>query len=92
MFTAVKMFINDSFHISGGLKKIDHGDYQILVEDGPNFFIAVIGKGEDIMPIRGKMKRIINKIHNRFGAIINKWGGDLSNFEGIEEEFEELNI
>ena len=90
MFIALRMFINDSFRINGGLKEIDHGDYQILVEDGQNFFLAVIGKGEDIKPIREKMQRTINKIYNDYGTIINNWRGNMGDFDGIEKEFEEL--
>jgi len=92
MFTAVKMFIKDSLRISGGLKHIDHGDYKILVEDGHNFFMAVIGTGEDVKVIREKMKRIINRIIHNYDTIIKNWNGDLSKFIGIEKEFEELQI
>lgn len=90
MFTAIKMFIKDSLHIAGGLKNIDHGDYKILVEDGPNFYMAVIGQGKNIDKIREKMKEIVTNIINDYGIVITDWDGDLGRFDGIEKEFQEL--
>jgi CheY-like chemotaxis protein len=90
MFSVIKNFITDTLHVGGGLKNIEHGDYKILVEDGPNFFIAVIGTGEDINSFREKMKRIVNKIKMDFGSVITEWDGDLREFEDIENDFQEI--
>ena len=89
---------NDLIHVD--FKHVSLSDTVVLavpvvlrgdpVEDGPNFFIAVIGTGEDINSFREKMKRIVNKIHSNFGTIINEWDGDLRHFNGIEENFQEI--
>ncbi|WP_455393288.1 response regulator [[Eubacterium] cellulosolvens] len=87
MFSVIKRFIYDTLHVGGGLKNIEHGDYKILVEDGPNFFIAVIGKGEDISAFRRKMKEMVNEINNEYGTIISEWKGDIAEFKGVEKDF-----
>ncbi len=90
MFSVIKTFIKDTLQVGGGLKNIEHGDYKILVEDGPNFFIAVIGTGEDIIRFREKMKNVVNKINNDYRVIIADWNGDMSKFKDMEQEFKEL--
>ena len=90
MFSVIKRFINDTLHVGGGLKNIEHGEYKILVEDGPNFFIAIIGKGEDITTFREKMKRLVNEINTEYGKIISEWNGDLDQIKSVEKDFQTI--
>lgn len=90
MLTAIKMFIQDTLPVEGSLKNIEHGDYKILVEEGRNFFIAVVGKGEDLASVREKMGITAFRIDKTFGDIISGWRGETRDFVRIEKEFEEL--
>jgi hypothetical protein len=90
MLTAIKMFIQDTLPVEGSLKNIEHGDYKILVEEGRNFFLAVVGEGEDLSAVREKMGATASRVDNNFGEIISGWRGETADFEGIEKEFEEL--
>ena len=90
MFTAIKMFINESFRIEGSLKNIEQGDYNILIEEGMGYYFAIIGEGNDSSSIRKKMKRTVERIDHSFGMIISRWRGDMSEFDGIDKEFEDL--
>ena len=90
MFTAIKMFIRESLQLGGELKNIEHGDYKILIEGGKEFYLAVIGKGEDITSFRGKMKNTISRVQKNYGAAIKKWNGDVKVFDGIEDDLSEL--
>jgi CheY-like chemotaxis protein len=88
MFTAIKMFIRDSFHQNQEeLKTIEHGRFKILIEEGSNFFIVVIGQGEEIKPMRETMKSIVRNVNSNFGDMIANWVGFNEELQGIEEEF-----
>ena len=90
MFTAIKMFVSDSLSIKGGLKNIEHGDYNIIIEEGWNFYIAIIGEGEDIKPIRKNMKNMVKNINYGYNHIISNWKGDVNELTGIDKEFQGL--
>jgi len=90
MFTAIKMFVSDSLSIKGGLKNIEHGDYNILIEEGWSFYLAVIGDGEDVKAIRERMKRIVSNVNYSYNHIIVNWKGDMDKLAHIDKEFDEL--
>lgn len=87
MFTAVKTFIKDSFHPDGELRNIEHGSFKILIEEGNEFFLVVVGKGDITEPVRENMLRIVSRINDRYGEDIAHWKGDVDAFDGIEREF-----
>lgn len=70
MFTAVKIFIKDSSHPFMGLRNVQYGGYKILVEEGKEFFLVVIGKGDYINPIREDMKRTVERLNDRYSEAI----------------------
>jgi CheY-like chemotaxis protein len=87
MLTAIKMFIRDSFHHNQEeLRTIEHGRFKILIEEGSNFFIVVIGQGEEIGSIRETMRMIVNNINSHYGDKIADWVGFSEELQGIEEE------
>jgi len=90
MFTAVKTFITDSFHSDGGLKIIEHGSYKILVEEGYDVFLVVIGKGDRVEEVRHQMKIAIEGVNERFGEVISKWDGNENKLPGLKREFDGL--
>lgn len=92
MFTAIKMFVGDSLSIKGGLKNIEHGDYNILIEEGWSFYLAVIGDGENVKSIRERMKKIVNNVNYSYNHIIVNWKGDMDKLAHIGREFDELVI
>jgi hypothetical protein len=52
---------------------------------------VVLGHGEQIQSTRKKMRQITDEISDRYGNFLSDWNGDISVFEGIEEEFNILN-
>ena len=90
MFTAIKMFISDSMSIKGVLKNIEHGDYNILIEEGWNFYLAVIGEGQDVNSTREDMKRIVESINYSYNHVIVNWKGDPEELGNIADEFRGL--
>lgn len=88
MLTAIKMFIRDSFrHNQEELRTIEHGRFKILIEEGNNFYVVVLGQGEDIISLRETMKNIVKSVNRNYGDMIAKWKGFDEELQGIEEEF-----
>ncbi len=90
MFTAIKMFISDSLSSDGELKNINHGDHNIMIESGSNFYLTVIGEGEDSRSLRERMSSIVRRIEEDYGNAIETWNGDMGVFEDLEKIFSEL--
>lgn len=91
MLTVLRGFITDLFRgKTGQLKTIDYQSVKILLENGPNFFLVVVGYGEIIGPVRAKMASVTQRITERYGEIIEDWSGELSYFKDIEQELAAL--
>jgi hypothetical protein len=90
MLTAIKMFIIDSSHPYGSLKDIEYGSFKILVEEGKEFFLVVMGKGDYTKPFRKDMKRVVEGINDKFGEALSNFNGDIDEFHGIDKELYKL--
>jgi CheY-like chemotaxis protein len=91
MLTAIKMFIRDSFRQrEEELRTIEHGRFKILIEEGKNFFVVVIGQGEEVISVRETMKTIVKNVNRSYGDMIENWMGFNEELQGIEEEFRVL--
>ncbi len=90
MITAINMFIQDTLPTVGGLRSIEHGDYKILLEKGRDFFLAVIGKGDDLSSVREKMGAAAARIDSEFGEVAADWQGETDDFRDAEKIFQEL--
>ncbi len=90
MFTAIKTFLKDSFHIDEELRYIEHGSLKIIIEEGNKFFLVVIGKGDVVAPVKQDMERIVETINRRYGEAIAQWSGNMEAFSDIGREFEGL--
>ena len=90
MFTAIKIFIKDSLHSEEDLRYIEHGSLKILVEEGEDFFLVVVGKGDVVEPVKEDMERIVETINRRYGEAISHWSGNVKELDGIEREFDSV--
>lgn len=91
MLTAVRMFIDHSFDSNeGDGKMFEYGNSKILIEEGEEFFLVVIGEGRDIMLIKEKMKKTVKRVERSYGDEIASWRGNTEAFAEIENELDEL--
>ncbi len=91
MLTAVRMFIDHSFDSDeGDGKMFEYGNSKILIEEGEDFFLVVIGEGRDIMLIKEKMKKTVKRVERNYGNEIASWRGGTEVFADIESELDEL--
>ena len=90
MFQAVKIYVKNPSHSYGQLRNVGYGGYKILVEEGREFFLVVIGKGDYLEPVREDMKRIVESINEGYSETISHWSGNVEAFEKIGREFDKL--
>lgn len=86
MLTAVKDFVKDSFRANeeGELDELQYGKLRIIIEYGRDVYLATVIRGQETMHLRPEMKRVIRRVHRKYGRILHAWDGNLSNLRGVE--------
>jgi hypothetical protein len=96
MFTAIQDFIQESFSSpstikeKSKLKRLDFGDFQIVIDRGENLYIAAIFQG---FPVRKMMLKITNlrkKIEKKYSDILPNWKGNMRQLKGTKTLLNEL--
>jgi len=90
MFQAMKIYVKNPSNSYGQLRNVEYGGYRILVEEGREFFLVVIGKGDVIEPVKKEMKRIVESINEKYGELISHRIGNIETFNKIGREFNML--
>ncbi|MFQ5920089.1 MAG: hypothetical protein ACE5I4_08640, partial [Thermoplasmata archaeon] len=87
MLTVVQDFVKDSFRARTkvGLRRLEFGESRIVIERGPDVYLAAVLLGEEPDLLSLYMVELINEIERKFGETLAGWSGLLSELEGIEE-------
>ncbi len=85
MFTAVQIFIQDSFRTRSNAKlnQIRYGEQNIVIEHGDGFYLAIVISGDCSDPIHAKMCDIVGEIENKFAEQLKNWDGERSTRNGL---------
>jgi hypothetical protein len=78
MFTAIKIFIEDSMKSESQLECINFGGFKILIENGEDFFMVLIGTGVVTDSVKSNMRSFMGRIRDEYGEVISHWNGDVS--------------
>lgn len=89
MFVAIQDFINDTFADESkgevlGIKKLEFGGKNILIERGSNEFLTLIVNGKPGIKLTRKMKKAIDSIEDEYPCL-EDWDGVLNRVKGIED-------
>jgi len=96
MFTAIQDFIQESFtrgsknQEKSTLKKLDFGDFQIVINRGKYIYIAAIFSGFALRKMLIKIENLRKEIEERFSEVLPTWKGNMSQFKESQELLEEL--
>lgn len=94
MLSAVQDFVRDSFGRSGegkaGLGRLEYGDMKILLEHSQHLFLTAVLSGQEHPDMRLSLKQALQKIEERHGEILEKWGGKMSELEPVQDEIAKL--
>jgi uncharacterized repeat protein (TIGR01451 family) len=84
MLTAVQEFVREAFQYGEHheLHQLDFGDYRILIERGAYVYLAVVYSGLGSARLQKKVHAVIDQIEEQFGAVLEKWDGDMEQVVG----------
>lgn len=89
MITAVQEFIMDSLNITerreGHIGEIKYGEHHVIVCQGRYSYLAVFLLGKKPLTLGRKMRETLKDIEEYYEAVLHKWDGDISRFDGIEK-------
>jgi len=85
----ISTLIREITQTKNDLKKIDYGDGEILFEKGEKITMVVFTT-LSTKEMRNKIARTVKNIEARYKDILENWDGDLSKFEGLQKDIEEL--
>jgi tetratricopeptide (TPR) repeat protein len=90
MLTAVNNFVRDSLAMirvedaGDAMRRLDYGDYSILVEHEAGINLAVIITGKETEFLIGDMKDRLEDIHRKYGKRLGPWTGEEQDVVGLE--------
>jgi uncharacterized repeat protein (TIGR01451 family) len=86
MFTVVQDFVKDSFRYGGDreLNKLEFGDYKILIERGPNLYLA-IASSSDVEQLSNRARHAVAEIEQKFGTELAQFSGRMEPVLGIRD-------
>jgi hypothetical protein len=96
MFTAIQDFIQESFSTKSEkshksrLKRLDFGDFQIVIDRGEYVYIAAIFTGFPLRKMMFKITDLREKIEKKYTEILPVWNGNMTKLKGSKKLLEEL--
>jgi outer membrane protein OmpA-like peptidoglycan-associated protein len=88
MLSAIQDFVRDSFHSAKGeiLEKINVGQLEVWVEDGPYAILASVIRGIPPPDYRLRMAETLEKIHKDLSGEMEKFAGDTAPFAAAADD------
>jgi tetratricopeptide (TPR) repeat protein len=92
MLSAIQKFVGDSLGQgeSVGLGCLEYGDMKILIEHGEHLFLTGVFSGNEHPDMKISLKRVLQRIEERYGAVLESWLGKVSEVEPIHQEIVKL--
>jgi OOP family OmpA-OmpF porin len=88
MLTAVQDFVHDAFvygEKKRSLKKLDFGEYSIIIRRGEHLYFAAVIRGRDTPRLRELMEDTLHDLEDRFGPRLRDWEGDEAALQQVRE-------
>jgi len=88
MLSAIQDFVRDSFHSPQGqiIEKLQVGELEVWVEDGPQAVIAAVIRGMAPPAYRSVLVEAIERIHRKFGQQFERFQGETAPFVSATED------
>ena len=88
MLSAIQDFVRDSFNAPQGqiLEKINVGELEVWVEDGPYAILASVIRGIPPPDYRVRMSEALEHIHRNFAEQMERFQGETGPFAGAHED------
>ena len=93
MFTAVQEFVRDSFQQGEvGLKKLEIGDKNVVIEKGAFAYLAMIYSGWPPKETFETMTMLLKDIEERFKGKLEKWNGTGRAVRGVDKMLQDFMV
>jgi OOP family OmpA-OmpF porin len=88
MLSAIQDFVRDSFHTpqGQGIHRMDVGDLDVWIEQGPYAIIACVIRGIAPRDLRDRMAEVLENIHREYAAQLDTFDGDSATFARVNPE------
>lgn len=96
MLTTMDDFVGKSFSLmrggenEGALKRLGHGDFTILVENGENANLVVVLSGRENEFLISDLQATVAKVHKFCGHVLEDWDGDEDSVHGVDRILQSL--
>ncbi len=91
MFTAVQEFVKDSFQKGEvGLKKLEIGDKNVVIEKGQFAYAALIYSGWPTKEVFKTLALLLQDIEERYTGRLEKWNGTMKAVKGVEKMLQDF--
>src|SRR4029434_1356780 len=76
MLTAIRDFVQDSFHVSDeeGLQTLKVGGLSVWIEQGPHALVAVVIRGTAPPDLRATLQRAVESVHAQYSDLLESFG------------------
>lgn len=90
MFTAVQEFVRDSFQKGEvGLKKLEIGDKNVMIEKGQSAYLALIYSGWPQKEVFDMLAFLLRDVEERYKDKLERWNGTMKAVPGVEKMLQE---
>jgi hypothetical protein len=90
MFTAVQEFVRDSFQKGEvGLKKLEIGDKNVVIEKGNSAYLALIYSGWPQKEVFDMLPMLLRDVEERYKGKIEHWNGTKKAVNGVDKMLQE---
>jgi outer membrane protein OmpA-like peptidoglycan-associated protein len=88
MLSAIQDFVRDSFNAAKGqgIERMNVGDLDVWVEDGPYAILATVIRGVAPRVLRDRMAEVLENIHREYSAQLDRFNGDSAPFVHVNKE------
>ncbi|MGH9676312.1 MAG: OmpA family protein, partial [Candidatus Acidiferrum sp.] len=88
MLSAIQNFVHDSFNSPQveGVEKLNVGELEVWVEDGPYAILAAVIRGMAPPDFRSTMVETLELLHRKFGAQMERFDGEMAPFASASDE------
>lgn len=91
MLTAIRDFVQDSFHVADdeGVQTLTVGDLSVWVEQGPHAIVAAVIRGTAPADFRAALQQAVERVHAHYADLLEEFAGDAAPFAGTRPTLEE---
>jgi outer membrane protein OmpA-like peptidoglycan-associated protein len=88
MLSAIQDFMRDSFHTAQGqgIERLNIGDLDVWVEDGPYAILACVIRGIPPRELRDTMAEVLENIHREYSGELQGFDGDTAPYAMATQE------